>query len=62
MNAEIVDIKIENQIAYKGNFIYKSLGQLLDGFMHGEGRCEFPNGSIYTGEYKFGRFEGKGKF
>jgi len=41
-----------------GKFYYK--GKFVNGYPHGEGRAEYPDGTVYTGSWKDGFRNGKG--
>jgi len=41
-----------------GKFYYK--GKFVNGYPHGEGRAEYPDGTVYNGSWKDGLRNGKG--
>lgn len=41
---------------------FEYVGQFYNGKIHGEGRCEWKNGSVYMGSYANGVKEGYGYY
>eukprot|EP00475_Leptophrys_vorax_P017725 TRINITY_DN2431_c0_g1_i3.p1 TRINITY_DN2431_c0_g1~~TRINITY_DN2431_c0_g1_i3.p1 ORF type:complete len:216 (+),score=60.20 TRINITY_DN2431_c0_g1_i3:59-706(+) len=56
-----IEVTDEKNISSKGKKLSKKNGRVRK-VAHGLGRAERRNGDVYIGEFKFGKFHGKGRY